>query len=150
MVRLRWAGRAVRGGSGAPGSFALRRPSRRQPWPMAWPFWSVTVTQAVVWGLAAASAARARHSAGSSGPKPWLSPGRPLGPRRAARGMVRSIGLGGAGDAGDADQGDEPAVTVVSAVSAATIAVVAAGMVANAAVANAAVAASAAVTRAGR
>jgi hypothetical protein len=74
---------------------------------MAYPFSSVTVTHAVVCGLAAASAARARQSAGSRGPKPWLSPGRLGGPRSVARGIVRSVSLGGAGDEGDADHGDD-------------------------------------------
>jgi hypothetical protein len=51
-----------------------------QPWPTAWPCWSVTVMhQVVFWFSVAAlarSLARSRASQGSTGPMPGISPGR--------------------------------------------------------------------------
>ena len=56
---------------------------------MAWPWLSVTVRHHVVFGLAAAAAARSRASHGSTGPRPASSPGRPARPVRVTSGTVR-------------------------------------------------------------
>ena len=74
--RLIRAGSATRGGLQSTVSGPDLRPGRTQPWPIAKPSESVTVTQIVVCGLITARAARDRHSSGSSGPSPWPLPGR--------------------------------------------------------------------------
>ena len=56
---------------------------------MAWPCSSVTVTHHVVPGFCAAARARSRASAGSTGPMPGISPGRPARSVRVASGTVR-------------------------------------------------------------
>ena len=91
MVRFTRAGRAA--GSGRVSSLAWRdaRCGRAQPWPIAMPSWSVTVTQSLLAGLRAAIAARSRHRAGSRGPNWWLSPGRFPRPSRVTSGMTRSV-----------------------------------------------------------
>jgi hypothetical protein len=48
---------------------------RAQPWPMAWPSWSVTVRHHVVFGFDADARARSRARSGSTGPIPPISPG---------------------------------------------------------------------------
>ena len=88
-----------RGGPAAAGGRGGRTVT--QPWPIAMPSASVTVTQRVVWGLRAAVAARARHRAGSRVPRPCPSPGRSARPRRVASGKTRSVRVGG-GPAGRA------------------------------------------------
>jgi hypothetical protein len=77
--------RGLPGGSGPPGlpglpGWAGRRgplagAGRAQPWPMAWPWLSVTVTHQVERGLRAAAWARSRARSGSTGPISPVSPG---------------------------------------------------------------------------
>ena len=94
LVRLIRAGSATRGGAGPPTAGVARHPGLAQPWPMAMPWASVMVTQMVLCGLAAAVAARVRHSSGSRGPRPCPSPGLSARPRSVARGKMRSCRAG--------------------------------------------------------
>ena len=97
MLRFIRAGSATSGGSGPPGGRARRAPAGlAQPWPIAMPSGSVTVTQMVVWGLRVAVAARVRQRAGSRVPRPCPSRGRSAWPRRVASGRSgRSGSLAG-------------------------------------------------------
>ena len=91
------AGRAVPAGRGEAEPGPARRAGARrvwrgslgsgraQPWPMAWPCASVTVTHQVVFGFRAAAAARSRASHGSTGPSPASSPGRSARPASGAQ-----------------------------------------------------------------
>ena len=76
------------GGPGPARFLWLFGSGRAQPWPTAWPCWSVTVTHHVVLGLAAAAAARSRASQGSTGPCPPSSPGRSASPAAVPSGTV--------------------------------------------------------------
>ena len=76
------------GGPGPARVLWLPGSGRAQPWPTAWPCWSVTVTHQVVLGLRAAAAARSRASHGSTGPSPDSSPGRSARPAAVPSGTV--------------------------------------------------------------
>ena len=85
------------GGSGPPavtgwccmaGRVCLAGAGRAQPWPMAWPWLSVTVTHQVDRVVRAAAAARSRARSGSRGPIPAISPGRSARSSRVSAGMV--------------------------------------------------------------